>query len=182
MGRFEEGKHPRSHGKFAHVASGDKAAKKAAVKRGLTSKDILVGGRVFDSSEIAEQPFSAKAQATHAEARKYANMNLRWPTREDYAIMDPDKATRMRARADFDAQENFVKAQFHGILGKRGLDTGRENTATLDDIMAHTGLPEARRPEIERALSEMTARGTVFHNRGTGGYWINKAVGSGRRG
>lgn len=32
-GKFTEALHPRSHGRFAHVASGDVAAKKAAVKR-----------------------------------------------------------------------------------------------------------------------------------------------------
>lgn len=51
VGKFTESKHPRAHGKFAHVASGDVgSAKKAATKGvGPTAKPALEPGKVHST-------------------------------------------------------------------------------------------------------------------------------------
>lgn len=174
--RDKEGQFARGGGDLkshleAKVADNDR---KRATGRN-TVAGILVGGKVIDSSELPRHEPSAAQQASLAEARKYVNMDLKWPTRQDLPRM-----------MDRDAKQAFITAQFHGILGRKGLDTDKLHTATLDDIMAHTGLPEERRGEVKDVLTELEARGVVFakggHLEDERGYWINKAVGSGRSG
>jgi hypothetical protein len=175
---FNPNLHPRDLvGRWAHVASGDQAAKKLAVatKPAVPAKklppgrvsNILVGGGVFDSSQIPAQPLSAKAQAAQIEGRKFENMDLAWPTR--------DELPRMQDR---DAKVNFIKAQYHGILDHKNLDATKDNPATPEVIAARLGKPI---DEVKTVLMHLEAQSVVYGTDAKG-YYVNRALGSARTG
>lgn len=129
--------------------------------------NFLVGGRVVDSSEMPAQPLNAETLARHAEARKFENMDLAWPTRDEFPRMQ-----------DRDGKVNFIKAQYHGILDRKNLDATKDNPATPEAIAAHLGKPV---DEVKTVLMNLEAQSVVYGN-DTKGYYVNKTVGSARSG
>jgi hypothetical protein len=160
MEQFDPVKHPRGgHGRFAHVASGDVAAKRKATGTNTVAGVFVGGGKVHQPSEIPSTPLKRPAGPV--------KMDLAWPTRASHPkLMDRDR------------QQGFVTAQYRGALGRKGLNTSKDSPASVSEIAAHFGISPG---EAETTLTELEARGVVYGNKNRG-YWENKALGSGRRG
>lgn len=181
---FNPNLHPRDLiGRWAHVASGDQAAKKLAMATdSRTRSTVTPGGKPVDpksplgrmgvtsivrAEHMPAQPLNAKTQAAHAEARKFENMDLAWPKRADFERL-----------MDMDAKTNFIKAQYHGALDEGVLNATKEHRVRPETIAEHFGKPL---DEVKTVLMHLESQSIVYGN-DDAGYYVNRRIGSARTG